>query len=421
MRKLVAMVERVARHEASVLIIGETGSGKEMVAKYIHRHSPRKDNAFIDINCAALPEHLLESELFGYEKGAFSGADGAKPGLFELAEGGTLLLDEIGELDPKFQAKLLRVLDGAPYYRLGGSRKVSVNARIIAATNRDLEEEVKAGRFRMDLYHRLAQLQLRVPPLRERPEDIQGLADYFLHQHSAGSRFAHDAVTALLAYAWPGNVRELKNVVFQAALHSKAGAEIHASELPRSIWKAPETASMADFRGSLGELEQRSILRALTEADGNQAQAAQQLGISDRTLRRKLAKYKKEQAESANAATGGMSRQQQRYFRLTMDLPVILNVNGMPIEATTVNISTGGLAIRSAVGLPTFRTAGVSFTLPGTTEAIETEASLAWMGPDGTAGLNFVQLHPAHERQLQKWLLERAQAEGWTEIPPSKQ
>jgi transcriptional regulator with GAF, ATPase, and Fis domain len=164
MRQLMAMVERVARHDAAVLIVGETGAGKEVVAKAIHQNSLRCGKAFVDVNCAALPEHLVESELFGYEKGAFSGADATKRGLFELADQGTLLLDEIGELDGKVQAKLLRVLDGVPYYRLGGSRKVAVNVRVIAATNRDLEAEVQSGKFRRDLYHRLTQFQLLVPP-----------------------------------------------------------------------------------------------------------------------------------------------------------------------------------------------------------------------------------------------------------------
>src|SRR6266567_1212623 len=184
MRKLMAMVERVAQQDAAVLIVGETGSGKEMVAKAIHQHSLRCGKPFVDVNCAAFPEHLVESELFGYEKGAFSGADVTKPGLFEMADQGTLMLDEIGELDGKVQAKLLRVLDGVPYYRLGGSRKVAVNVRVIAATNRDLEEEVRSGKFRRDLYHRLNEFQLLVPPLRERRDDIIAIAEYFLRQSS---------------------------------------------------------------------------------------------------------------------------------------------------------------------------------------------------------------------------------------------
>src|SRR4051812_16057545 len=183
MRSLMATVERAARSHASVLITGESGSGKELIARALHHYSQRSHKPWVDLSCAALPEHLLESELFGYEKGAFSGADVAKPGLFEMAHQGTIFLDEIGELDPKMQVKLLRVLDGVPYYRLGGVRKVSVDVRIVAATNRDLETAVGAGEFRQDLYHRLNQISLCVPPLRERAEDIAPLARYFLSQH----------------------------------------------------------------------------------------------------------------------------------------------------------------------------------------------------------------------------------------------
>ena len=220
MKKLVAMAERVARGSAAILITGETGSGKELIARAIHHHSLRCAKPWIDVNCAALPEHLVESELFGYEKGAFSGADSAKPGLFELADKGTLFLDEIGELDPKVQVKLLRVLDGVPYYRLGGSRKVSVDVRIVAATNIALEEAVRAGRFRSDLFHRVSHIQLRVPPLRERLEDIVPLANHFLAKSFPDMRLSSEAVEILRNYSWPGNVRELRNVVVGAALAS---------------------------------------------------------------------------------------------------------------------------------------------------------------------------------------------------------
>src|SRR5436189_25844 len=180
-----------------------------MVARSIHNCSLRCNNPWVDVNCSAIPEHLVESELFGYEKGAFSGADAMKPGLFELADKGTLFLDEIGDLDLKVQVKLLRVLDGISYYRLGGSKKVGVDVRVVAATNHDLEVLVKAGRFRSDLYHRLAQFKLELPPLRERPEDILGIAEQVLQEHSAGARLGNDAMRALLSYSWPGNVREL--------------------------------------------------------------------------------------------------------------------------------------------------------------------------------------------------------------------
>jgi len=172
MRQLLELAERIAQTNAAVLITGESGCGKELVARAVHHYSLRCAKPWVDVSCAALPEHLVESELFGYEKGAFSGADSAKPGLFELAHQGTLFLDEVGELEPRMQVKLLRVLDGVAYYRLGGVRKVSVDVRVVAATNQDLERMVRTGEFRSDLYHRLGQICLRVPPLRERPEDI---------------------------------------------------------------------------------------------------------------------------------------------------------------------------------------------------------------------------------------------------------
>src|SRR6266404_4894175 len=187
MLELLSVAERVGRTSAAVLITGETGSGKEIVARAVHHYSLRHSRPWVDVNCAALPEHLMESELFGYEKGAFSGADSMKQGLFELANTGMLFLDEIGELDQKMQVKLLRVLDGTPYYRLGGVRKISVDVRVVSATNANLEEEVRAGRFRSDLYHRLSQIHLQVPPLRERPDDISALADLFIEQQ--GSTF----------------------------------------------------------------------------------------------------------------------------------------------------------------------------------------------------------------------------------------
>src|SRR5438270_10024225 len=256
MRKLMAMVERVARHDAAVLIVGETGSGKEMVAKAIHQHSLRCNKSFVDVNCAALPEHLVESELFGYEKGAFSGADTAKPGLFELADQGTLFLDEIGELDPKVQVKLLRVLDGVPYYRLGGHKKIAVDVRIVAATNQELDIAVRAGRFRRDLYYRLTQYQLRVPPLRERPEDIVGIAEYMLRQHFPESRFTADALELMQRYAWPGNVRELKNVIFKAVMNAQNGAqEICAADLPVEVENTASVGRRGSRQPDLNEVE----------------------------------------------------------------------------------------------------------------------------------------------------------------------
>src|SRR5579872_5673115 len=215
MRRLMAMVERVARSSATVLITGESGVGKELIARAVHHFSMRSHRPWVDLSCAALPEHLLESELFGFDRGAFSGADANKPGLFELAHQGTIFLDEIGELDAKMQVKLLRVLDGVPYYRLGGVKKVSVDVRVVAATNQELETAVAQGRFRSDLYHRLTQITLRVPPLRQRIEDIEPLATHFLAQHDPSLRFSPEAIDVLLQHSWPGNIRELRNVVMR--------------------------------------------------------------------------------------------------------------------------------------------------------------------------------------------------------------
>jgi len=414
MRQLMTTVERIAQHDAAILIVGETGTGKEVVAKAIHQHSLRCGKSFVDVNCAALPEHLVESELFGYEKGAFSGADSTKPGLFELANDGTLLLDEIGELDGKVQAKLLRVLDGVPYYRLGGSRKVAVNVRVIAATNRDLEAEVQAGKFRRDLYHRLTQFQLQVPPLRDRRDDVVAIAEYFLQQQSPGASFTKDAIHALLGYNWPGNIRELKNVIFKAAVQTKPGTkEIRASDLPAAICGVIETVTPAAFQGNLEDMEKQMILQALSRSGGNQVKAAQQLGISGRTLRRKLAKYRREdQAAGSDAAN---SRQQQRYFRVTIGIPVMLNVDGQQIEATSVNISSGGLAVQCPVNLAHGSSMDISFTLPECSMPIEAKGKLAWAAPEGLAGLSIVEIHPALERELQQWLFARARNEGWIE------
>src|SRR5579871_208876 len=205
MRQLMHKVEKIAKSSAAVLIIGETGSGKEVVARALHHHSLRCGKPWIDVNCAALPDHLLESELFGHEKGAFSGADSMKQGFFELANGGTLFLDEVGELDLKMQVKLLRVLDGTPYYRLGGTRKVTVDVRIVAATNVDLRAAVEKGTFRRDLYHRLDQARMEVPPLRARTDDVEALAHFFLHREAPHLQFTPAAMQTMRSHAWPGN------------------------------------------------------------------------------------------------------------------------------------------------------------------------------------------------------------------------
>jgi len=419
MHKLMGMVERVARQHAAVLIAGETGVGKEMIAQAIHQQSLRSGKAFVDVNCAAFPEHLVESELFGYEKGAFSGADTTKPGLFELADQGTLFLDEVGELDAKVQAKLLRVLDGVPYFRLGGSRKVAVNVRVIAATNRDLEEEVRNGRFRNDLFHRLTQFQLRVPPLRERKEDVAPIAEHFLRSQLPSARFTDDALKTLQGYAWPGNVRELKNVILRVAVNLKPGTnEIRSSDLPAAICGATDVAATpAGFSGNLEEVEKQMILQALAQNGDSQVRAAKQLGISSRTLRRKLEKYRKDSA-ATGSSLGSLRVPQQRYFRVTMEIRVTLTLGGKQIEATSVNLSSGGVAIQTPVPIAHGESLEISFPLPETNTVIEARAKLAWTSPGGLAGLSFEEMHPALERELQQWLLERSRDEGWTDTSP---
>src|ERR1700694_835488 len=291
MHKFMGMVDRVAGHTETVLVTGETGTGKELVARTIHGSSHRHKNALVDINCAALPEHLVESELFGYEKGAFSGADSSKPGLFELADKSTIFLDEIGELQPQIQVKLLRVLDGAPYYRLGGHRKITVDVRVVAATNQDLEVAVREGRFRKDLFHRLSQFQLRVPPLRERPEDVLALAQHFLYLKSTEMRFTAEALRALQSHSWPGNVRELRNVVAKVAM-AATGLEIGAADVLADLSAEPQKSSAPLPTGDLQDMERQMVMKALDNTGGHRAKAAEQLGISRRTLSRKLGEYK---------------------------------------------------------------------------------------------------------------------------------
>jgi DNA-binding NtrC family response regulator len=297
MRELFQTVERFAQSNAAILLRGETGCGKELIARAIHHFSLRCNKPWIDVNCAALPEHLMESELFGFEKGAFSGADHMKPGLFELADKGTLFLDEIAELVPRMQVKLLRVLDGVPFYRLGGTKKVAVNVRVIAATNQPLEQDIGNGEFRRDLYHRLAQIEIRIPPLRERREDVVPLAQLALDAEHPGRTFSADAVSALLAYSWPGNVRELRNVVMRAGLLTMS-QQITAEHLGLAV-SAPAPPKIEPISSSipLEELERRAIEQAMTETDGHHQRAALLLGISRRTLARKLKQYAGEASE----------------------------------------------------------------------------------------------------------------------------
>jgi len=294
MRRVLDNAQRVARASVAVLITGETGSGKEIVARAIHQMSLRCSKPWVDINCGALPELLMESELFGHEKGAFSGAESAKAGLFELAHTGTLFLDEVGELDPRMQVKLLRILDGVPYYRLGGQKKTTVDVRIVAATNQDLERAVANGRFRSDLFHRLNEYQIQVPPLRERVDDIIPLAEYFLRQHSEQGHFAAAAECALTQYTWPGNIRELRNAVVNAVIAARS-YEIGVDDLPAHVrTRAPRPAGTGDLR--LEGVEREAILGALAITDGHHQRAADLLGISRRTLTRKLRTYRGENA-----------------------------------------------------------------------------------------------------------------------------
>jgi two-component system response regulator HydG len=309
MRQLIELAERIAQSNAAVLITGESGSGKELIARAVHHYSLRCAKPWVDVSCAALPEHLVESELFGYEKGAFSGADSPKPGLFELAHHGTLFLDEVGELEPRMQVKLLRVLDGVAYYRLGGTRKVTVDVRIVAATNQDLENMVETGSFRGDLYHRLGQICLRVPPLRERREDIVPLADHFLKQTNSRLSFSGEALQILEAHRWPGNVRELRNVVTKAAVLART-TEIGAGDLLLAPPRAPLASSNTTVlpvasavpSENLDGMEKSTILRVLAQTNGHQQKAAELLGISRRTLSRKLKLYGREAVRQSYAS-----------------------------------------------------------------------------------------------------------------------
>lgn len=295
LRQVTDMVSRVAGSNATVLLLGETGTGKEVTARQIHGASPRKDRPFIAINCAALPETLLESELFGHEKGAFTGAHAAKMGRFEMADGGTLFLDEIGDISLSTQVKLLRVLQEKEYVRVGGTKTISTDVRIIAATNRDLRAAMENGAFREDLYYRLNVFPILLPPLRQRREDIPLLVDYFIGVAAAQLGCARPTVSdegmALLAsYGWTGNIRELQNVVERAVLLADGGV-VEPAHLPREI--AGETPLKDDTKGdsSLWGYEKALIVKALRECGWNQSKAARNLGISRDNLRYRLKKY----------------------------------------------------------------------------------------------------------------------------------
>jgi two-component system response regulator HydG len=301
MRNIVRMVEQVAPSTATVLITGESGTGKEVIADAIHAASPRRLKPLIKVSCAALPDTLLESELFGYEKGAFTGANARKEGRFELANGGTLFLDEIGEISPAVQVKLLRVLQDGKFERLGGTRTIDADVRIIAATNKDLHKEVEEKRFREDLFYRLNVINIRIPPLRERKEDVQLLAMHFLKVYADKNTkpieaFAEDAMLALTSYDWPGNVRELENAIERAVVFTN-GKEIPISVLPQNVSAFAEARHSLTFKigTPLRELERKAIDITLQHTRGDKNMAARLLGIATRTIYRHL-----ERAESEN-------------------------------------------------------------------------------------------------------------------------
>jgi two-component system, NtrC family, response regulator AtoC len=292
MLAVLSLVERVAQSDSPVIIMGESGTGKELIARAIHRLSPRGSAPFVDIDCEAIAEGHAETELFGYEKGAFAGAESRKPGLLELAGGGTLFMDEIGGLDLKVQGKLLRALEQGAFLRVGGTKKVELNARLITSTNRDLDEAVSTHRFRSDLLYRINTISVTLPPLRERDVDVPILAQHFLRQFggSGAPRLADDAGEAMRHYRWPGNVRELRNVIERAVLLDNDGV-IDAADL-RLLQPSPGSASEERINPvSLAELERRHIEGVLRYSNWHQGRAASLLGISSKTLYRKIREY----------------------------------------------------------------------------------------------------------------------------------
>jgi len=299
-RELLGLVRQVAASDASVLIVGESGTGKELVARALHEWSPRKDKPFVAVHCASLNEGVLESELFGHEKGAFTGATARREGRFAKADGGTLLLDEVGDIPMATQVKLLRVLQEREYERVGGDETVPVDVRVIAATNKDLQKEVREGRFREDLYYRLNVISLRTPPLTQRREDIPALAQHFLDRAKARSRkmirgFSDRALRVLLNADWPGNVRELENCIERAVVLCQ-GNEIEPRHLPREIMQHERSADeMPPIPGTtMADLEKYAILKTLEHVHGSTSKAAEMLGISPRKIQYRLAEYRGE-------------------------------------------------------------------------------------------------------------------------------
>lgn len=296
-QELLEMISYVAPTEATVLITGESGTGKELVAETLHCNSERKDRPFVKVNCAALAESLLESELFGHEKGAFTGADRQRDGTFMQADGGTLFLDEIGETSTAMQVKLLRALQEGEVQRVGGDKTILVDVRIIAATNRDLEKEVEQGNFREDLYYRLNVVTLEVPPLRQRDGDVQLLAEHFINRFAEKNRRTVESVSSdcmhhLTAYPWPGNVRELENAIERGIILMR-GNHLTEKSLPIQVQKHFTTNIPEESRrpATLQEAEMVLIHQTLEETDGNKSEAARRLGITRKTLQNKLQKY----------------------------------------------------------------------------------------------------------------------------------
>jgi Nif-specific regulatory protein len=297
MRQLYEEMARVAGTSTTVLIRGESGTGKELIAQAIHHHSPRARKPFIKVNCAALPETLIESELFGHERGAFTGAQSRKKGRFELANGGTLFLDEIGELSPAIQVKLLRVLQEREFERVGGTEPLRVDVRVIAATNRDLEKALATGGFREDLYYRLNVFPIFIPPLRERKADVLPLADHFAEKYAREhgktiKRISTPAIDLMARYHWPGNVRELENTIERAVLMAD-GEVIHGHHLPPTLQtaEATDTVVSASLNGAVESFERSLIEDALKSSRGNRAKAARLLHTTERVIGYKVKKY----------------------------------------------------------------------------------------------------------------------------------
>ncbi|MFQ5696070.1 MAG: sigma-54 dependent transcriptional regulator, partial [Terriglobia bacterium] len=301
MRHVFQLIGRVSRSRHPVLILGESGTGKELVARSIHYLGPLRDRPFVPVDCAGLVPTLIESELFGYVKGAFTGAQRSRQGLLEVAQGGTLFLDEIAELPVDLQAKLLRALQEKEIKPVGGTGRIPVDVRVVAATNRDLNQALLDGRFRADLYYRLNVVTIRVPSLRERKSDIPLLVNYFLERHAEADRpvkgVSEEAMTRLMQYDWPGNVRELENVV-ERSLALGAGPILHTADLPTNLQSPLLHAASAPFPSEgimpLRELEKRAILNALRELNGDKMLAARLLGIGKTTLYRKLTEFQVE-------------------------------------------------------------------------------------------------------------------------------